>query len=96
MNDDMPPVAAIKSQTIRREEAEAILQHIALEAAQGASQINVACIAFNQVMLMSDVGLDREPLRTHFEALSAARDAMIQAVVQFREALDEMELDQQP
>lgn len=91
MEDDMPLVAAIRAQTATREETTAMLQYIALEAAQGASQINTACIALNRVMLMRDVGLDREPLRSHYEVLATARDAIVQAVVEFREILDAME-----
>lgn len=55
MDQDMPPVTAMKAQVLKREEAEAILQRIALEAAQGAAQINAACIAFNRIMSMQDV-----------------------------------------
>ncbi len=91
MEDAMPKVAEIKTQTFAREETAAVLDHIAEDAAQGAAQINLACIALSKIMLMRDVGLDRSPLYPHFEALTTARDEMIRAVVQFREALDELE-----
>lgn len=89
--DEMPKVAEIKAQTFSREETTAILHHIAQDVSQGAAQINLACIAFSKLMLMRDVGLDRVPFYPHFEALALARDAMVQAVVEFRAALDEME-----
>ncbi|MFP4438462.1 MAG: hypothetical protein ACLFVO_14565 [Chloroflexaceae bacterium] len=96
MEDEMPKVAEIKSQTLTREETSAILGHIAQDASQGAAQVNLACIALSKIMLMQDVGLDRTPLYPHFEALIAARDEMIRAVVQLREALDELEESDAP
>lgn len=91
MHEEMPKMATIRSQSIAREEAEALLYHFAQEAAAGAAQINTACIALSRLMMMQEVGLDRTPLYPGIEGLMTARDAMVQAVVAFREILDELE-----
>lgn len=92
MEDDMPMVAAIKARTATRAETEALLRHIAQDMTQGAARTNAACIALSHLMLMQEVGIDRTPLYPHFEALMTARDALVQAVVQFHSALEELEL----
>ncbi len=90
MHEEMPKVASVRAQTATREETEALLDQIAHEAATGAAQINAACIVLSRLMLMQEVGIDRTPLYPGFQELMAARDSMVQAVVGFREILDEL------